>query len=75
LNNEANIYYAAGFNGSGRHSWITEFPYTVARRVRLKIEIHEIHEIHLMCEIHMPKYRNPIQVCDIHCQTASCFFM
>ena len=22
----------------------------------------EIHEIHLICEIHLPKYRNPLQV-------------
>jgi len=35
--------------------------------VCLKIEIHEIHEIHLICEIHIPKYRNPLQLSKIHC--------
>jgi len=32
--------------------------------VRLKIEVHEIH---LICEIHIPKYRNPLQLSEIHC--------
>jgi len=27
----------------------------------------EILEIHLICEIHIPKYRNPLQVSEIHC--------
>jgi len=35
--------------------------------VRLKIEIHEIREIHLVCEIHLPKYRNPVHAHEIHC--------
>jgi len=32
--------------------------------VSLKIEIHEIH---LVCEIHLPKYRNPVHAYEIHC--------
>jgi len=32
--------------------------------VCLKIEIHEIHKIY---EIHMPKYRNPPTMYEIHC--------
>jgi len=35
--------------------------------VRLKIEIYEIHEIHLICEIHIPKCRNPVHFSEIHC--------
>jgi len=27
----------------------------------------EIHEIHLICEIHILKYRSPLQVSEIHC--------
>jgi len=41
-----------------------------ARSVRLKIGIHEIHEINdiqQICEIYLPKYRNPVQLCEIHC--------
>ena len=35
-----------------------------SKPVRLKIEIHKIH---LICEIHIPKYRNPLQLSEIHC--------
>jgi len=34
------------------------------RAVRLKVEIHEIH---LICEIHLHKYRNPRHAYEIHC--------
>ena len=37
------------------------------KSVRLKVEIHEIRKIHLVCEIHLPKYRNPLHVYEIHC--------
>ena len=36
--------------------------------VRLKIGIHEIHEIQQVYEICLPKYRNPVHFCEIHCQ-------
>jgi len=39
---------------------------TFVRSVRLKIGIHEIHEIQQICEIYLSKYRNPEQLCEIH---------
>jgi len=40
---------------------------TSVRSVHLEIGIHEIHEIQYMCEIYLPKCRNPVQLCEIHC--------
>jgi len=36
------------------------------RLVRVKIGIHEIQEIQQICEIYLPKYRNPVKSCEIH---------
>jgi len=40
-------------------------------RVCLKVDIHEISEFHLVCEIHLPKYRNPLHVYDVNLRQQS----
>jgi len=37
------------------------------RSIRLKIGIHTINELQQICEIHLARHRNPVQLCEIHC--------